>query len=115
MENINVETSTIETVNPVMTEVSEPIQAPVPTPMSTTDIIQKSLMMPNASGVKPDPLGIVILGFGIVGVGATGYGIYKLIKFGYDKIKAANEAKKNYEAAEEPVSKPEGPVEEAND
>ena len=82
MENIN-ETVTVEPVNTVDIE-----PAPVVSNNVVGDALAKSLTaLPNTS-VKPDPLGLVILGFGIIGVGATGYGIYRGVKFIVDKVKS---------------------------
>lgn len=81
---------TVETVNTVVEPKVEPV--PSSTPAVVADALQKSMsVIPNGS-VKPDPLGIVILAFGVIGVGATGYFAYKGVKFVVDKIKDSKAA-----------------------
>lgn len=93
MENNNVEVNATATV---ATEVPETTN----TAAVMDNAIQKSLSIIPNTAVKPDPLGLVILGFGIVGVGATGYFTYKGIKWIVNKVKS-NSAKNDIPAAEE--------------
>lgn len=95
------ETTINETVNTVVEPKVEPV--PSSTPAVVADALQKSISaIPNGS-VKPDPLGIVILAFGVIGVGATGYFTYKGIKFVVDKIKDSKAAQQPKEEEEDAV------------
>lgn len=77
-------------VNAAATTSDISIEAPVTTDTTSVmnNAIQKSLSIIPNSSVKPDPLGLVILGFGVIGVGATGYAAYKGIKWIVNKVKS---------------------------
>lgn len=108
MENTTMNNEVIENNAAVITENPVTVEPVNPALNAIDNAVQKSLLTLPNSAVKPDPLGIVILSFGVIGVGATGYGIYRLGKFIVDKVKASKEVKAEpvEKSAEKPVEEP---------